>query len=234
MHDTADFTAVHESSVREMLANPALGATRRTVPAGTVLCEPDTTADNLFFVESGQVRVYQVGQNDNGRLIEILGSDDWFGVSALARRATYGTRAVAVAPTVVWEVAAQDLLNFLPTQPMAAIELVKQLATKHVAAVDGASELVFDDCNSRLVKTLVRFSTSAAATPIGDDSVVLRITHEQLAQAVGAARETISLALTQLRQQNLLRTGRNQLFFSPKTLKDFAATLQPQATKATT
>jgi CRP-like cAMP-binding protein len=37
--------------------------------------------------------------------------------------------------------------------------------------------------------------------------VILWMTHEQLAQAVGAARETVSLALTQLRQANVLRTG---------------------------
>ena len=49
--------------------------------------------------------------------------------------------------------------------------------------------------------------------------MVLRITHQQLAQAVGAARETISLALTQLRQRELLRTGRNQLFFNPDVLR---------------
>ena len=46
--------------------------------------------------------------------------------------------------------------------------------------------------------------------------------HEQLAQAVGAARETISLALTHLREQNLLRTGRNQLFFNPDALQEFS------------
>ena len=51
---------------------------------------------------------------------------------------------------------------------------------------------------------------------------MLRITHQQLAQAVGAARETISLALTQLRQQKLLRTGRNQLFFNPEVLEKFS------------
>jgi len=82
---------------------------------------------------------------------------------------------------------------------------------------------VFDDCNSRLLKALVRFSRSAAAMPHGD-GVVLRITHEQLAQSIGVARETVSLALTQLRQQNLLRTGRNQLMFNPDSLRDFTRT----------
>ena len=47
---------------------------------------------------------------------------------------------------------------------------------------------------------------------------------QQLAQAVGVARETVSLALTQLRHQNLLRTGRNQLFFDPEALRRFQGT----------
>jgi CRP-like cAMP-binding protein len=48
---------------------------------------------------------------------------------------------------------------------------------------------------------------------------VLRITHKQLAQAVGAARETISVCLTELRLKNLIRTGRNQLIFDPEQLQ---------------
>ena len=82
------------------------------------------------------------------------------------------------------------------------------------------ANLIFQDCNNRLIQTLIRFSHSAAATPAGDE-VVLRITHHQLAQAVGVARETVSLALTQLRHRNLLRTGRNQLTFNPEALRQF-------------
>ena len=76
------------------------------------------------------------------------------------------------------------------------------------------------DASGRLVKTLVRFSRSAAATP-HDDGVVLHITHEQLAQAVGVARETVSLALTEMRLKNLVRTGRNQLTFNPEAIEQF-------------
>src|SRR5205085_5820305 len=171
--------------------------------------------------ESGQVRVYQMGTDDYGRLLEILGPNDWFGVAALAQQPKQGTRAVAASASVVWEIPVQQFLALLPTKPLALLDLVKRLAAKFQNAVDEAGELVFDDCNSRLIKTLVRFSSSAAASP-QDDGVVLRITHEQLAQAVGVARETISLALTQLRRQNVLRTGRNQLFFNPDVLRSFA------------
>jgi CRP-like cAMP-binding protein len=225
MHDIAEFTMLQEN-LRDTFTNPSLGAVRRIVSPGQVLCEPNSPAENLFYIESGQVRVYQVATDGNGRLNEILGADDWFGAPALAEHAQYGSRVVAVGPVTLWEVPSQSLLRFLAGQPLAAVELIKQLAAKHVAHMNESSELVFDDCNSRLIKTLLRFSTSSAATPIGDESVVLRITHEQLAQAIGAARETISLALTQLRKQNLLRTGRNQLFFSPRVLQNFAAKVE--------
>ncbi|HEY7087821.1 MAG TPA: helix-turn-helix domain-containing protein, partial [Tepidisphaeraceae bacterium] len=99
------------------------------------------------------------------------------------------------------------------------IEFNRQLAAKLLTAHEEGSRLVFEDCNHRLVSVLLRFSRSAASTTRDDDSVVLRITHDQLAQAVGVARETVSLALTQLRQQNLLQTGRNQLVFSPEALR---------------
>jgi len=108
----------------------------------------------------------------------------------------------------------------LSHRPEMALELNRQLAVKLQASRDDAARLVFEDCNARLIRTLLHFSSSAASQP-REDGVVLRITHNQLAQAIGVARETVSLALTQLRQQNLLRTGRNQLFFNPDTLRNF-------------
>lgn len=212
----------------ELLANPALGARRTSIAAGTVLYEPHTPAGNLYFIHRGQIRTYHVGNDDYGRLIDILGPDAWFGEAALAKQATYGEQAIAVVPSVVSEVSAERFLNLLLQQPRAAVEVYRQLAAKLTSAREDAAGLVFDDCHSRLLKALIRFSRSAAAQPHGD-GVVLRITHEQLAQAIGVARETVSLALTQLRQQNLLRTGRNQLMFNPEALKSYTAPARKHA-----
>ena len=208
-------------AVDELLSQPALEARQVEATTGTVLFEPATPARHVYFVHSGQVRVYQPGPDNSARLLEILGPGDWFGVAALAGSATYGNRAVAVSSVVLSEVPADKWLEQLSQQPALATDWVGRLAGKLVAAREDAACLVFDDCNQRLIKTLLAFSRSAAATA-HPEGVVLRITHQQLAQAVGAARETISLALTQLRQQKLLRTGRNQLFFDPDVLEKFS------------
>ena len=226
MRDQGTQSAAGAPTVDELLSQPSLEARQVEATTGTVLFEPTTPARHVFFVNSGQVRVYQPGPENSARLLEILGPGDWFGVAALAGAPTYGNRAVAVSSVVVSEVPAEKWLGLLSEQPAVATEWVGRLAGKLVAAREDAACLVFDDCNQRLIKTLLQFSRSAAAMP-HPEGVVLRITHQQLAQAVGAARETISLALTQLRQQKLLRTGRNQLFFNPDVLEKFGRRAEP-------
>ena len=207
----------------DLLGDPSLESQRLEVEPSAALYEPDTPARNIYFIHAGQVRVFQPGRENSARLVEILGPGDWFGVPALAGAAVYGSRALAISRVTLSRIAADKLLARLPHLPAVAVEVIRQLSIKLQAAHEDAATLVFEDTNQRLIKTLLQFSRTAAATPQEDgQGVVLRITHQQLAQAVGAARETVSLALTQLRQQNLLRTGRNRLWFDPGVLEQFA------------
>lgn len=223
MHDALAGAPATEPVLSNLLSDETLGSQRLEVTAGTVLLEPDAEPSNVLFIHRGELRVYEVGPDGAGRLLDILGAGDWIGASALGQLPTVGVRVVAVSDAVVSSLPAERMLDALSRYPEAAVEVIKQLSAKLRRAREDAALLAFDDCNRRLIKTLLRFSNTAAASPASEGNVVLRITHEQLAQAVGAARETVSLALTQLRHQNLLRTGRNQLRFNPEALRPFAA-----------
>jgi CRP-like cAMP-binding protein len=211
------------SSIMGMFFNePGDNARRLELKRGEVICEPGRKADSLYCIREGQVRTYLDGPADTARLLEILGPGDWFGIDALTRTPTVLTRAVAAAPTAVWALPVEGLGVLLQQQPRLAMELIHQLAAKLQAAREDAGRLVSDDTNARLIRTLLAFSNSAAATQQKDGEIMLNITHRQLAQAVGAARETVSLALTHLRQQSIVRTGRNRLTFKPQVLRAFA------------
>ena len=208
-------------SLAELICHPSLNAVVLNLPAHAVLFEPTTPATDLYFIQQGQVRIYQVDRNRSSQLLDILGPADWCGSAALAPHSKYGAMAVAIVPSVVTQVSAQRALEFIQHHPAAAVELLRQLAGKLVNVYQQSAAFVFDNCMQRLLKTLLRFSSSSAATR-QNDTVTLHITHSQLAQAVGVARETVSLALTQLRLQNVLRTGRNRLIFNPAVIEEFA------------
>lgn len=227
-YDSAELTGVggdgSEPSLYALFCNPQLGGRQVTYPSGAVVCEAYHPALDVFYIHEGQVRIHRAAEDGSSLLLEILGAGQWFGVAALAGRERCEVRAVTATPTVVTRVSARQVMLHVPTSPELSRRLIRELADRQCAAYEDAERLVFDDCNSRLIKTLLRFSDSAAASRIeGSEGsgVVLRITHQQLAEAVGVARETVSLALTQLRRQNVLRTGRNQVMFDPDVLKRF-------------
>jgi CRP-like cAMP-binding protein len=209
------------SSLGELFSHPSVGAEGIEVARGELIFEQGRSAEHLYFIHRGQVRLYQVGANGDERLVEILGAGQWFGCASLSTRSVYTTRAVAAAAGQISKVAATRLLEHAARHPAAATQLIRQLAEHVQNAREEAAHLQFEDCNARLIKAMLRFSESAAATTQGTD-VVLHLTHAQLAQAVGAARETVSLALTEMRLRNVVRTGRNRLIFNRDALRQFA------------
>jgi len=223
------------AELRELFG-PLHGASRRVVGANEYIHQADSPADHVYYIERGEVRLHQPGPDGSSRLVQILGPGDWIGVAALAGSATCDKNAQAVTQATVVEVPVGQFLHTLERQPGAAVMFIRQVAAQLHTASHNAARFVFDDCERRILKTLVDFSRTAAASPIeGGDEVTLRITHHQLAQAIGVARETVSLALTKLRRQNLVRTGRNRLVFNPLALQEFAnrnGRTQPQDTSA--
>src|SRR5579863_7266983 len=89
--------------IANLLSDFSLQARRLQLGAPQVLFQPDTPAQSLYFLEDGQIRIYQVGPQDSARLANILGAGAWFGVAALSGDANYGARAEVASPSVVWE-----------------------------------------------------------------------------------------------------------------------------------
>jgi CRP/FNR family transcriptional regulator, cyclic AMP receptor protein len=201
----------------ELFLNPLLGARRISLHGGASVFEPSHPANSLYFIHRGQVRLYQVGR-EQSQLIEILGPNDWFGISAIAGASSQGSRGVTVGPAILSEIPVDRFQALLQQHPKAAAELIRSLAQRLRGAREESSRLIFDDCHTRLLKALIRFSHSAAASQ-STSGVVLHITHLQLAQAIGVARETVSLALKDLRDQSVLKTGRNQVTFEPQAIE---------------
>jgi CRP/FNR family transcriptional regulator, cyclic AMP receptor protein len=207
-------------SVRTLLDDFAKSLPARTVAHGQAIHAEQTPADRIFLVRQGEVRLYHPGPDGSSRLVKIMGPGDWFGIPAVAGMACFEKRAVAVTATVVVEIPVQMFLASLQQSPATAIDFIRELAQRVHLARKECARLVFDDCSRRMIKTLIDFSTTAAASRLEGDDVLLRITHQQLAQAIGVARETVSVELTKLRRQNLVRTGRSKLVFNPTVLRE--------------
>jgi len=206
-----------DSRVAQMVNDPALGSRRRSALAGASVYEPGRPAEEVFLIQQGQVRLYQLSPDGSRRLLDILGPGQWFGAEAVGGLAHYDCQARAETAAILCVLPAGKMLAALAQRPEASLEIIRQLSHRLHNATEEAGGLAFDDCRARLIRALLKFGRSAAAQVRGEN-VELHMTHEQLAQAVGSARETVSLLLNDLRRENLIRTGRNRVCFDPNAL----------------
>jgi CRP/FNR family cyclic AMP-dependent transcriptional regulator len=208
-------------AVLELLSRPEFGdVTTAEFNAHQVLFEPSQPADRIFYLLSGEVRISQSVDGSTERLVAIQGRGSWIGLAPLANQASYGFRALAHRPSTILIVPAPTFFKLIDTAHEVASGIVCQLASRLLKSCTVATRLSLQNSDTRIIQTLLDLGSSAAAFP-DDDDVVLQMTHQELAQAVGVARETVSVALIALRRHHLVRTKRNRMSFNPQVLRQF-------------
>ncbi|MGD0388633.1 MAG: Crp/Fnr family transcriptional regulator [Tepidisphaeraceae bacterium] len=212
------------STITHFLRESSLGASQLSFADKQVIFRPSDPAINFFIIDSGQVRVFQSVPGDGLRLLTILGADECFGFSALGKMPVYDKLTMSVGNTVLRAIPADRLRQALLARGDLTMQFVESMARHLFDAWSERSSFAFQDCRLRVIRTLLRFRNSPAARLV-PGGVELRITHAQLAQAVGAARETVTLCLIQLRNENLVHTSRNRVTFCPQDL----LAIDPQA-----
>ena len=77
--------------------------------------------------------------------------------------------------------------------------------------------------NAKLIHFLLAWAASHGQEFAEGISLALYMTHEEIAQSIGVSRETVSRALAELRQENLIRFSRGHiLLVDPEKLKSLA------------
>jgi CRP-like cAMP-binding protein len=168
--------------------------TRRVLRRDEVLFKQDTIDDGaVYVVLDGRVSLSREGGPAGSLLQALLGPGDLFGeLSALdpGPRATTGR---AMLPSIVAQLDRAHLIRWAAGRPSVAEQMFRVLARRLRRANDTTVDLVFVDVAGRVASRLVALLEQIG---VDDDGAVQHgLTQDQLAAAVGAARETVNKAL---------------------------------------
>jgi CRP/FNR family transcriptional regulator len=177
------------------------GATVCNVPAGGTIRRVGDEP-NLVAILSGTVRVFTWTQAGRQATIRYARAGDLVGVAALLRGSDmWGAEAVTEASVAL---VAADRLRSLPSRHpefgWAMAEELARIATESLCISVGEA--------GQLMTVRVARHLLASAVEGSDGRMLIPITHQQAADAVGTAREVATRILRQLRLQGLIETGR--------------------------
>jgi CRP/FNR family cyclic AMP-dependent transcriptional regulator len=180
--------------------------------------------DALYLVLTGKVKISRTSSDGRENLIVVMGPGDMLGELSLFDPGPRTATATAVVDTSLASLDHADLSAWLLEQPEGAALLLRVLARRLRLSNEAISDLVFTDVPGRVAKALLDLA-SRFGRPTDDGATFLQhgLTQEELAQLVGASRETVNKALADFATRGWIRLdGRAVLIFDRARLEQRA------------
>jgi len=172
---------------------------------GAVVFAEGDDGDRLYVVADGKIKLVHASPDGRETLLAIMGPGDMFGELSLFDPGPRTATAVAVTDTVLLGLNQQALRAWLTGRPEVAEALLRALAQRVRRTNENLSELVFSDVPGRVAKALLDLSEKYGETRPDGLFVEHDLTQEELAQLVGASRETVNKALADFVSRGWLR-----------------------------
>jgi CRP/FNR family cyclic AMP-dependent transcriptional regulator len=189
------------------------------VRKGDVLFSEGEPGDSLYIVLSGKIKVGRRAGDGRQNLIALMGPSDMVGELSLFDPGPRTATATAVTDARLARLRKQALRPWLSNRPEIAEQLLRVLARRLRRTNDALADLIFTDVPGRVAKNLLQMAGRFGSR----DGGVLRVTHdltqEELAQLVGASRETVNKALADFASRGWLRLdGKSVIILDPERL----------------
>src|SRR3954451_2049708 len=172
---------------------------------GEVLFHEGDAEDRLYVVVSGKVKLGRSGSAGRENLLAILGPGQMFGELSLFDPGPRSSSATAVTACVLRTLEHDELMGWLTGRPEVSLGLPAQLASRLRRANDVLADLVFSDVPGRVAKQLLELATRFGDRREDGIHVHHALTQEELAQLVGASRETVNKALADFAARGWIR-----------------------------
>jgi CRP-like cAMP-binding protein len=203
-----------------------------SIRRSTSLFAQGQVADSLYFVDDGLIKLTRTNDSGDRIILSICGPGELVGEEVLAEDAPlYQADAEALSTASLHRIPRETLVNILRTNFDFAAALIDYLVRRKSALARKVELLCLHDVEYRILHYLIELSALVKPVVDGED-YQLPITQAELADLIGATRETTSTTLNQLERKGLVRLSRRLLTVpSPSTLRSVAAAreVSPQA-----
>lgn len=172
---------------------------------GEVLFEEGEPGDRLYVIGEGKVKLGRRSGDGRENLMAVLGPGEMFGELSLFDPGPRTLTASAVADATLFELTHAELVRWLERHPAMSKLLLGALARRLRRTNESLADLVFSDVPGRVAKALLDLS-QRFGEPLDDGLRVAHdLTQEELAQLVGASRETVNKALADFAARGWVR-----------------------------
>jgi CRP-like cAMP-binding protein len=172
---------------------------------GEVLFNEGDDGNQLYVVTEGKIKLGRTSPDGRENLLAILGPGQMFGELSFFDPGPRSATATSVTDVTVQSLSHEALTPVLSSHAEVALALLNQLAGRLRRTNEVVGDLVFSDVPGRVAKALLDLASRFGRKAEDGVHVNHDLTQEELAQLVGASRETVNKALADFASRGWLR-----------------------------
>ncbi|MCX6447669.1 MAG: Crp/Fnr family transcriptional regulator [Actinobacteria bacterium] len=202
------FTALDEAAAVSLRAS--MDSVK--IAKGSILFKEGDEGEHLYVIIDGKLKLGTSSGDGRENLLSILGPGEMFGELSLFDPGPRTSTATAVTDAKLLSLSHEKVIPWLKQNPEVSLQLLTRLSQRLRRTNEAVGDLVFSDVPGRVAKALIDLGDRFGKTTPEGLLVNHDLTQEELAQLVGASRETVNKALADFAGRGWLKLdGRSVL-----------------------
>ena len=165
---------------------------------GQIIFSQGDSADAVFYVQKGKVKLTVVSEQGKEAVIAILSTGDFFGEGCLAGQAQRIATVTAMMDAVIARLERPAIIEVIHQEPAFAELFIAHLLSRAIRVEADLVDQLFNSSEKRLARVLLllaNFGKEARPEPI-----IAKISQETLAEMIGTTRSRVSFFMNRFRK----------------------------------
>jgi CRP/FNR family transcriptional regulator len=177
-----------------------------TYPPEATLFVEGQNPRGVFLLCSGKVKLSTSSRDGKVLILKMAGPGETLGLSAVISGMEYELTAETAMPCQVNFVPREPLLDLMARYGEAGLRSAQALSREFQSAYRDIHDLILARSSAgKLAKLLLSWTPPSTNNNTKEIRVSSGLTHEEMAQMIGASRETVTRLLSDLRKKQLIR-----------------------------
>lgn len=190
-----------------------------TFPKNTFIQTPETFSEGLYFVKKGKLRLYKVNAQGKQFTSDILNEGNVFGKMDIISFGTRDNYIETIVESHICLMNRERFEGFLIQRPQFMMTLLKVLSNRIIDMSQLTQNLALGKLHDKVLYALIKLSDQFGLT--GDNEyykIDLPLSHQEIANLVGATREAVTGVLQELVKEEVIKTGFKTIYIHRKKL----------------
>lgn len=172
---------------------------------GETLYFPGDEDCAVYLIASGGVKLAHLDQSGRKLTIAILGRGELFGEMALVGQKKRESLAQIIEKAWIYRIGVDVFFDLVRREPWLAFRILELFGQRRKQIERKLTDLIFKPIPMRLCRQLVELMEGYGVRTSSDSiQLNLRISHKDLAEMIGAARENVTRVLNQLERAGII------------------------------